>query len=84
MSFVSVTQQFNTTFSMGHCPSLSFAQFEWEVTAERIRDKIADGLVTVLMQVNRLPDEIREEIEAGYGFPASDAPVGASSAHSRQ
>ena len=43
-SFVSVTQQFNTTTSMGRLTLnvlLSFAQFEREVTAERIRDKIA-------------------------------------------
>lgn len=44
ISFVSVTQQFNTTSSMGRLTLnvlLSFAQFEREVTAERIRDKIA-------------------------------------------
>ena len=43
-SFVSVTQQFNTTSSMGRLTLnmlLSFAQFEREVTSERIRDKIA-------------------------------------------
>lgn len=43
-SFVSVTQSFNTTTSMGRLTLnmlLSFAQFEREVTAERIRDKIA-------------------------------------------
>ena len=43
-SFVSVTQQFNTSTSMGRLTLnvlLSFAQFEREVTAERIRDKIA-------------------------------------------
>jgi DNA invertase Pin-like site-specific DNA recombinase len=42
--FVSVTQQFNTTTSMGRLTLnvlLSFAQFEREVTSERIRDKIA-------------------------------------------
>ncbi len=42
--FVSVTQSFNTTTSMGRLTLnvlLSFAQFEREVTAERIRDKIA-------------------------------------------
>lgn len=42
-SFVSVTQQFNTTSSMGRLTLnvlLSFAQFEREVTGERIRDKI--------------------------------------------
>ena len=38
VSFVSVTQQFNTTTSMGRLILLSFAQFEREVTSERIRD----------------------------------------------
>src|SRR6516162_5380763 len=44
VSFVSVTQQFNTTTSMGRLTlnvRLSFAQFEREVIGERIRDKIA-------------------------------------------
>jgi DNA invertase Pin-like site-specific DNA recombinase len=44
VSFVSVTQQFNTTSSMGRLTLnvlLSFAQFEREVTGERIRDKFA-------------------------------------------
>ena len=44
VSFVSVTQQFSTTSSMGRLTLnvlLSFAQFEREVTGERIRDKIA-------------------------------------------
>ena len=44
VSFVSVTQSFNTTTSMGRLTLnvlLSFAQFEREVTGERIRDKIA-------------------------------------------
>src|SRR5262249_28389217 len=44
VSLVSVTQQFNTTTSMGRLTLnvlLSFAQFEREVTSERIRDKIA-------------------------------------------
>jgi site-specific DNA recombinase len=43
-SFVSVTQSFNTATSMGRLTLnvlLSFAQFEREVTAERIRDKVA-------------------------------------------
>ncbi len=43
-SFVSITQSFNTTTSMGRLTLnmlLSFAQFEREVTAERIRDKLA-------------------------------------------
>jgi DNA invertase Pin-like site-specific DNA recombinase len=45
-SFVSVTQQFNTTSSMGRLTLnvlLSFAQFEREVIGERIRDKIAQS-----------------------------------------
>jgi DNA invertase Pin-like site-specific DNA recombinase len=44
VSFVSITQSFNTTSSMGRLTLnvlLSFAQFEREVTGERIRDKIA-------------------------------------------
>ena len=44
VSFVSVTQAFNTTNSMGRLTLnvlLSFAQFEREVTGERIRDKVA-------------------------------------------
>jgi DNA invertase Pin-like site-specific DNA recombinase len=44
VSFVSVTQQFDTTTSMGRLTLnvlLSFAQFELEVTGERIRDKVA-------------------------------------------
>jgi site-specific DNA recombinase len=46
VSFVSVTQQFNTTTSMGGLTLnvlLSFAQFEREVTSERIRDKISSS-----------------------------------------
>lgn len=46
VSFVSVTQAFNTTTSMGRLTLnmlLSFAQFEREVTAERIRDKLAQS-----------------------------------------
>ena len=44
VTFVSVTQQFNTTTSMGRLTLnvlLSFAQFEREITGERIRDKVA-------------------------------------------
>ena len=44
VTFVSITQQFNTTTSMGRLTLnilLSFAQFEREVTGERIRDKVA-------------------------------------------
>ena len=49
--FVSITQQFNTTTSMGRLTLnvlLSFAQFEREVTGERIRDKIAASKKTGL------------------------------------
>ena len=48
-SFVSVTQQFNTTTSMGRLTLnmlLSFAQFEREIAGERIRDKIAGWAAT--------------------------------------
>ena len=42
VSFVSITQQFNTTTSMGRLTlNVLFAQFEREVAGERIRDKIA-------------------------------------------
>src|ERR1700691_5449904 len=44
VSFISVTQAFNTTTSMGRLTLnmlLSFAQFEREITSERIRDKVA-------------------------------------------
>ncbi len=44
VTFVSVTQSFNPTISMGRLTLnvlLSFAQFEREVTGERIRDKFA-------------------------------------------
>jgi site-specific DNA recombinase len=44
VSFVSVTQHFNTTHSMGRLTLnilLSFAQFEREIIGERIRDKLA-------------------------------------------
>jgi DNA invertase Pin-like site-specific DNA recombinase len=50
VSFVSVTQQFNTTTSMGRLTLnvlLSFAQFEREVTSERIRDKIVHSHETL-------------------------------------
>jgi len=77
VSFVSVTQQFNTTTSMGRLTLnvlLSFAQFEREVTAERIRDKIAaskkkgmwmGGTVSLGYQV-RDRKLIIKEPEAGF------------------
>ncbi len=58
VSFVSVTQQFNTTTSMGRLTLnvlLSFAQFEREVTGERIRDKIAASKKKGMWMGGRLP-----------------------------
>ena len=72
-SFVSVTQQFNTTTSMGRLTLnvlLSFAQFEREVTGERIRDKIAaskkkgmwmGGVVPLGYEVNKRELCIQED-----------------------
>jgi len=56
--FVSVTQQFNTTTSMGRLTLnvlLSFAQFEREVTGERIRDKIAASKKKGIWMGGRVP-----------------------------
>jgi site-specific DNA recombinase len=76
VSFVSVTQSFNTTSSMGRLTLnvlLSFAQFEREVTGERIRDKIAaskkkglwvGGIVSLGYQVKDKKLIVNEE-EAG-------------------
>ena len=58
VSFVSVTQQFNTTTSMGRLTLnvlLSFAQFEREVTGERIRDKIAASKAKGMWMGGRVP-----------------------------
>ncbi|MEL6504886.1 MAG: recombinase family protein [Pseudomonadota bacterium] len=58
VSFVSVTQAFNTTSSMGRLTLnvlLSFAQFEREVTAERIRDKIAASKRKGIWMGGRVP-----------------------------
>jgi site-specific DNA recombinase len=63
VSFVSVTQQFNTTTSMGRLTLnvlLSFAQFEREVTGERIRDKIAASKRKGMWMGGRIP--------LGYGL----------------
>lgn len=57
-SFVSVTQSFNTATSMGRLTLnvlLSFAQFEREVTAERIRDKIAASKAKGMWMGGRIP-----------------------------
>lgn len=66
VSFVSVTQSFNTTSSMGRLTLnvlLSFAQFEREVTGERIRDKIAASKAKGMWMGGNLP--------LGYDLPAS-------------
>src|SRR5262249_39329517 len=58
VSFVAVTQQFNTTTSMGRLTLnvlLSFAQFEREVTGERIRDKIAVSQKKSILMGGRVP-----------------------------
>ncbi|MBZ6380100.1 hypothetical protein B5C34_14510 [Pacificimonas flava] len=68
VSFVSVTQQFNTTSSMGRLTLnvlLSFAQFEREVTGERIRDKIAASKKKGMWMGGSLP--------LGYDLPQDDA-----------
>jgi DNA invertase Pin-like site-specific DNA recombinase len=65
VSFVSVTQAFNTTTSMGRLTLnvlLSFAQFEREVTGERIRDKIAASKARGMWMGGPLP--------LGYDKPA--------------
>ena len=58
VTFVSVTQSFNTTTSMGRLTLnilLSFAQFEREVTAERIRDKVAASRKKGIFMGGNLP-----------------------------
>ena len=65
VSFVSVTQAFNTTSSMGRLTLnvlLSFAQFEREVTGERIRDKIAASKARGMWMGGVVP--------LGYDLPA--------------
>lgn len=67
-SFVSVTQAFNTTTSMGRLTLnvlLSFAQFEREVTGERIRDKIAASKKKGMWMGGVPP--------IGYGLPTDKA-----------
>lgn len=63
-SFVSVTQSFNTTTSMGRLTLnvlLSFAQFEREVTSERIRDKIAASKKKGMWMGGAVPHGFRVE-----------------------
>lgn len=70
VSFVSVTQAFNTTTSMGRLTLnvlLSFAQFEREVTGERIRDKIAASKAKGMWMGGVPP--------LGYDIPASGTHV---------
>jgi len=58
VTFVSVTQSFNTTTSMGRLTLnilLSFAQFEREVTAERIRDKVKASRMKGIWMGGRVP-----------------------------
>ncbi len=70
VSFVSVTQAFNTTTSMGRLTLnvlLSFAQFEREVTGERIRDKIAASKKKGLWMGGVVPLGYRVENRALHG-----------------
>jgi site-specific DNA recombinase len=70
VSFVSVTQAFNTTSSMGRLTLnvlLSFAQFEREVTGERIRDKIAASKAKGMWMGGNPP--------LGYDLPASETRI---------
>lgn len=63
-SFVSITQNFNTTTSMGRLTLnilLSFAQFEREVTGERIRDKIAASKKKGMWMGGRVPIGYKKE-----------------------
>ncbi|MDW3182600.1 recombinase family protein [Roseobacter sp.] len=63
-SFVSVAQSFNTATSMGRLPLnmlLAFAQFEREVTAERIRDKIADSKRRGLWMGGQVPLDAEDQ-----------------------
>ncbi len=72
VSFVSVTQQFNTTTSMGRLTLnmlLSFAQFEREVAGERVRDKIAATFRRGVFVTGQPPIGYRRSRpgEAGHG-----------------
>jgi len=73
VSFVSVTQAFNTTTSMGRLTLnvlLSFAQFEREVTAERIRDKIRASKAKGMWMGGTVP--IGYRVEHGKLVPVPD------------
>jgi DNA invertase Pin-like site-specific DNA recombinase len=78
VSFVSVTQSFNTTTSMGRLTLnvlLSFAQFEREVTAERIRDKIAASKRKGMRMGGPVPLGYNVEV-TGHPGVASGSPRG--------
>jgi len=67
VSFISVTQSFNTTTSMGRLTLnmlLSFAQFEREITGERIRDKVAASKKKGIWMGGALPVGYRVESRA--------------------
>ena len=74
VSFVSVTQQFNTTSSMGRLTLnvlLSFAQFEREVTGERIRDKIAASKKKGMWMGGLPPLDYRSQNRRATATPAA-------------
>ena len=69
VSFISVTQAFNTTTSMGRLTLnmlLSFAQFEREITGERIRDKVAASKRKGIWMGGAVPLAYRVEDRALY------------------
>jgi site-specific DNA recombinase len=69
VSFISVTQAFNTTTSMGRLTLnmlLSFAQFEREITGERIRDKVAASKKRGIWMGGAVPFGYRVENRALY------------------
>ena len=78
VSFVSVTQAFNTTTSMGRLTLnvlLSFAQFEREVTAERVRDKIAASKAKGMWMGGVVPIGYRAEARSLQPVPEEAALV---------
>ena len=78
VSFVSITQAFNTTTSMGRLTLnvlLSFAQFEREVTAERIRDKIAASKAKGMWMGGIVPIGYRAEGRSLVPVPEEAATV---------
>ncbi|TPE48942.1 recombinase family protein [Amaricoccus solimangrovi] len=78
VSFVSITQAFNTTTSMGRLTLnvlLSFAQFEREVTAERIPDKIAASKARGIWMGGTVPIGYRAEARTLVPMPGEAALV---------